>query len=273
MLTRHCKRCDQAFEINPSYPHAVWYCSADCYHEHRREQKAEFLQTGKACAKCGQLFYPDPGRSRAEFEARRFCGRECSSHGHRNTIEDVLKRVVVNQKTGCHIWTGTKNWCGYGTVRFDNRWTMVHRTVWEHHRGSIPEGMQVDHMCSVKLCCNVDHLQLLSPRDNCLANTSNSMGAQNSRKTECSICGGPYSFRPNGYRYCKPCWLRGMKEACRRYRARKEKLPQGTVLAPERQKKCCPKCGGSYSIWPNGNRYCKPCRNRSLTAKFLNKKE
>ena len=119
------------------------------------------------------------------------------------------------------MWIGTKNWNGYGQVRLDNQWVMAHRAVWEHFRGPIPEDMQVDHMCGVRLCCNVDHLRVVTPRENCLANTSNSMGAQNSRKTECPICGGPFTVKPNGHRYCKACWLRRSLAYQRKYRAQK----------------------------------------------------
>lgn len=220
MSTRNCRRCNELFTFDPSYPHAQWYCSADCYHEHRRELKSEFLKTGKPCAVCGQLFYPDPRRSRSEFEKRRFCGRECGGLKHRNTIETVLQRIIVNQTTGCHMWIGPKNWNGYGQVRFNNRWSMVHRVIWEHYRGPIPEDLQIDHMCAVRGCCNVDHLRAVSARENCLANTCNSIGAQNSRKTECPTCGGPFSFWPNGHRYCKPCLRRWQTEYQREYRSR-----------------------------------------------------
>ena len=225
MSTRNCRRCNQPFTFDPAYPHAQFYCSVDCYQEHRREKREEFLNTGKTCERCGNIFYPKRdknGRSRSlqEFKERRFCGRECAGEERRNNIENVLQRIVINQTTGCHIWTGPKNLTGYGQVRLDNRTTLVHRAVWEHHKGPIPEDMQIDHMCMVRSCCNVDHLRMVTARENVLANTCNSMGAQNARKTECSTCGGPFSFRPNGYRYCRPCWLRSQKEAIRRYRAR-----------------------------------------------------
>jgi hypothetical protein len=66
----------------------------------------------------------------------------------------------------------------------------------------------------------VDHLRAVTPKENCLADHTNTMGAQNARKTECSICGAPFSFRPNGYRYCKPCMVRKQIEYQRKYRAR-----------------------------------------------------
>jgi hypothetical protein len=64
---------------------------------------------------------------------------------------------------------------------------------------------------------------MVTARENSLANTCNGMGAQNSRKTECPTCGGPFSFWPNGYRYCKPCLRRWQTEYQRKYRAQKWK--------------------------------------------------
>lgn len=221
MSTRKCRRCNELFTFDPSYPHAQFYCSMDCYQEHRREERAGFLKTSKPCELCGKLFYPDPKkRSRDAFLKRRFCSPECAGQKRRNTIEDVLSRIVINQKTGCHIWTGPKTWNGYGQVRFNNRWSMVHRVIWEHFRGPIPEGMQIDHLCAVEPCCNVEHLRVVTPQENVLANTCNSIGAQNSRKTECPTCGGAFSFWPNGYRYCKPCMRRWQSEYQRKYRSR-----------------------------------------------------
>jgi hypothetical protein len=219
-----CRSCKQDFECNPNRPHGQIYCSVECYWTYRRTQKAEFIENNsKVCERCGKTFTANRWRSRSEFAERRFCGRECGGLYRRNTIDRVLEQIVINQTTGCHMWVGTKNWNGYGQVRLDNRWVMAHRAVWEHYRGPIAEGLQIDHTCGVRLCCNVDHLRTATPRENCLANTSNSMGAQNSRKSECPICGGPFSFKEDGYRYCKPCMRRNQTAYQRRYRAAKRK--------------------------------------------------
>ena len=39
---------------------------------------------------------------------------------------------------------------------------MRHRIEWEKVNGPIPDGYEIDHMCKVRACCNVDHLQCLS---------------------------------------------------------------------------------------------------------------
>jgi hypothetical protein len=33
----------------------------------------------------------------------------------------------------------------------------VHRFVWESVNGPVPDGMDVDHICRNRLCCNINH--------------------------------------------------------------------------------------------------------------------
>ena len=51
---------------------------------------------------------------------------------------------------------------GYFRKRIKGKLTMYHRHVYEQEHGEIPEGMEVDHTCKNRACCNVGHLQLLS---------------------------------------------------------------------------------------------------------------
>lgn len=57
---------------------------------------------------------------------------------------------------------------GDGYVRICNiprpqggKLVMRHRWFWELSNGPIPSGMEIDHMCKNRRCCNIDHLQLL----------------------------------------------------------------------------------------------------------------
>lgn len=71
--------------------------------------------------------------------------------------------------TDCIVVTSHKlNPDGY----FRKRWTtddgldvieMFHRFIYRAHNGehSIPDGYEIDHMCGVRSCCNIKHLQLL----------------------------------------------------------------------------------------------------------------
>lgn len=71
--------------------------------------------------------------------------------------------------TGCIVCVSHKrNHDGYfrysmGSYRKGDKVAfMFHRFIWEAHRGSIPEGHGIDHMCLNRGCCNIEHLQCIS---------------------------------------------------------------------------------------------------------------
>lgn len=72
-------------------------------------------------------------------------------------------------KTPCWIWqlsqtsANSRSSGGYGKTRADGKDVLAHRWYYEQAKGPIPEGMQVDHLCSVRLCVNPDHLEAVSP--------------------------------------------------------------------------------------------------------------
>ena len=73
---------------------------------------------------------------------------------------------VERRGTGCWHWLGSINDSGYGVLGVGRRIVRAHRLSWEIHCGSIPDGMQVDHICRNRECINPDHLRLASPKQN-----------------------------------------------------------------------------------------------------------
>ncbi|WP_163365782.1 HNH endonuclease signature motif containing protein, partial [Enterobacter asburiae] len=55
---------------------------------------------------------------------------------------------------------------GYGSIRTGGKALRVHRFVWESVNGPVPDGMDVDHICRNRLCCNINHLRLASRSEN-----------------------------------------------------------------------------------------------------------
>lgn len=81
---------------------------------------------------------------------------------------DVWKRIDV-EASGCWAWTGTKNQNGYGhTAHGPLRRNLVHRFVFQLLVGPVPEGLELDHLCRVRHCCNPEHLEPVTHRENVL---------------------------------------------------------------------------------------------------------
>ena len=64
---------------------------------------------------------------------------------------------------GCWLWTGGRDKDGYG-FWYDQRGRMVraHRKAYELCFGEILNGLTVDHLCSVRMCVNPNHMELVT---------------------------------------------------------------------------------------------------------------
>lgn len=74
--------------------------------------------------------------------------------------ERVFSRIDADGP--CWLWTGALNRKGYGVIQRGDRdmgTALVHRVVWELLVGLVPLGLDLDHLCRVRACCNPDHLE------------------------------------------------------------------------------------------------------------------
>jgi len=71
----------------------------------------------------------------------------------------------IDKSGDCWNWTGHK-FKGYGRIGFRGKRLLAHRLAYETWVGSIPKEMSVHHKCANRLCCNPDHLELATQRDN-----------------------------------------------------------------------------------------------------------
>ena len=90
--------------------------------------------------------------------------------------------------TPCINWTGALDRDGYGRTRRG----LAHRVAYERQRGPIPDGLTIDHLCRNRSCVNVDHLEVVSRRENTMRGIAPT--AINARKTYCKN-GHPFDER------------------------------------------------------------------------------
>ena len=70
-------------------------------------------------------------------------------------------------QTACWLWTGCEI-TGYGQFNNDNRKVVyVHVFSYELHYGPVPLGLEVDHFCSIRNCVRPEHLEAVTPKENC----------------------------------------------------------------------------------------------------------
>ena len=111
------------------------------------------------------------------------------------------------QGSQCWLWTGMTR-SGYGRIwRGPRRFQGAHRVAYELLRGTIPHGLEIDHLCRKPLCVNPVHLEAVSHRENLLR--GNGQPARNARKTHCKRghlfdAANTYVF-PKGGRMCRQC--------------------------------------------------------------------
>jgi hypothetical protein len=134
-------------------------------------------------------------------------------------LERFFAKVGGPDANGCWPWLASRKW-GYGCFSLDGGKVQVraHRYAYEVLVGPIPSGLQIDHLCRNRACCNPDHLEPVTGAVNNLRGEG--IAARNARKTHC-LNGHEFTsentYRVKGGRACKPCQLR-------RDRERKERL-------------------------------------------------
>lgn len=77
-----------------------------------------------------------------------------------------MRAKISVTPSGCWLWTGAANSKGYGQVGVRGVSRSTHRVAYELLVGPIPDGLQIDHLCRVRLCCNPSHLEPVTHMEN-----------------------------------------------------------------------------------------------------------
>lgn len=124
---------------------------------------------------------------------------------------------------GCWEWVRAKIY-GYGTIDCDKKTYRAHRFFFEKLVRSIPLGLVLDHLCRNHACCNPEHLEIVTVRENTMR--GNTLPAMCARKTHCKN-GHDFNSKNTSFligksgftiRICKICRNKSQK----RYMERKQ---------------------------------------------------
>jgi hypothetical protein len=111
----------------------------------------------------------------------------------------------------CHLWTGALS-RGYGNYKdpATKRNLPAHVYAWEQANGPVSEGHELHHLCHVRSCVNLAHLQMLTPTEHHRAHGLEVTHCpQGHEYTEENTY---YSNEGNGHRRCRTCHRDQMRE-------------------------------------------------------------
>lgn len=109
-------------------------------------------------------------------------------------------KITVTE-SGCWQWTGARNSNGYGIACIgDGRTALAHRATYTAMVAPIADGLQIDHLCRNRDCCNPAHLEPVTAAVN-----------QQRAKALITHCpqghayDGANTFYKSGARQCREC--------------------------------------------------------------------
>jgi hypothetical protein len=165
------------------------------------------------------------------------CPTRAKAHGlcdkHYRHAREAGTIVVAPRKTewerfwekveigDCWEWLAVRTTHGYGQfMRSGPGSRLAHRWTWETLVGPVPEGLDLDHLCRNRACCNPDHLEPVTRRVNQLRGATTVAAAF--KATHCQH-GHAWTPENSGVqdgtgRYCRPC----KRERSRAYYWRKK---------------------------------------------------
>lgn len=134
-------------------------------------------------------------------------------------IDRFMRFVDKDHPGGCWVWAGTKTPKGYGHFGNKHGVVIAHRWSYEYHVGPIPDGLEIDHLCSNRACVNPAHLEVVTHAEN-----NRRTVARRGPRTHCSkghalTDDNVYVFK-TGARACKICDSQRHKESYARRMAR-----------------------------------------------------
>ncbi len=126
----------------------------------------------------------------------------------------------VNKTDTCWLWTAGKNCVsGYGTFGLAGRDRTAHAVAYEHFIGPVPEGLELDHLCRVRACCNPAHLEPVTHAENVRrgerANRTHCPAGHEYNEANTQVVRRDPSHRQPYQRLCRACKREKMRQYAR----------------------------------------------------------
>lgn len=74
-------------------------------------------------------------------------------------------KYIIDAVTGCWNWIGRLH-NGYGRVFLGGLWYAAHVVTYTTKYGPVPKGLELDHKCRNRACCNPDHVEPVTRLEN-----------------------------------------------------------------------------------------------------------
>lgn len=141
------------------------------------------------------------------------------NYGDERLPERFWEKCIPEPNSGCWLWFGCLDKRGYGRFGWAKKVPRSHQVSYLVLVGSIPEGLELDHLCKTQACCNPDHLEPVTHTENMRrAPRTIHIAAAARRLIMTCAQGHPFDGHDGKKRTCSTC-LRAFKRA---YKARKK---------------------------------------------------
>lgn len=136
-------------------------------------------------------------------------------------IERLLRRCVEDEN-GCWLFQGATK-AGYGVIGLGGKGAgnaLTHRVTYTYFIGPVPDGLDLDHLCRVRGCCNPWHLDPVTR----VVNANRGLRGTGYRDPRCK---NGHEYTPentrmkSGYRRCATCLRAHQRASSQRIRDRK----------------------------------------------------